>query len=176
MSKGLEAIRKMKGLAWNWTAAEAKQEAHFRSVIESRRPKAIVEIGTHEGVSAALLAEYAPVRTFDILPNPTRKKVWDAARPRHAIYEEIHTSSSKRDAAISSAIAVADLAFVDGCHLMPDVERDFGLCIPCGFVVLHDYWQTPGDWPDVKLFVDRLPRDQYSVQIKGPFAVVTPCT
>lgn len=179
MSKALNDLRKSrlgKSLAWNWTAAEAKQEPHFRKILEARLPKRIVEIGTHEGVSTALLAEYAPVETFDILPNHFRKKVWAETNPQFEIKENIITSSARRDAAISAAVAVSNFAFIDGCHLMPDVERDFRICAPTGCVVLHDYWQTPGNWPDVKEFVDRLPRSRWNVEIVGPFAVITPCT
>ncbi len=166
-------VASMKGITWNWTAGNPKQTEAFKKIIQMRKPRRIVEIGTHEGVSAAFHAQFAPVTTFDVIPNPVRKKVW--ANSEHPIRENNTTSSRIRDDLISRAIASADFAFVDGSHLMPDVERDFELCIPCGFVVLHDYWQTPGNWPDVKEYVDNLPRSVYDVKIIGPFAVVQPC-
>lgn len=165
-------LSEIKGIQWHWTAGDAKQEGEFRHILDKLRPTSIVEIGTHQGVSTALLAEYAYVTTVDIFPNPIRERVWRALGVRDRITERVCRGSRERDEVIRQAVASADLAFVDGCHLMPDVERDFRLTIPCGRVILHDYWLSPDSWPDVKEFVDGLDRTTYDVNVIVPFALV----
>src|SRR5690606_3952065 len=159
-------------IMWHWTAAAKNQEQKFRAFLDELRPTRIVEIGTHQGVSAALLAEYAPVTTMAIWPDKVGQRVWRKRRRRRAITELVFRSSRARDEAIAAAVAEADLAFVDGCHLMPDVVRDFDLTIPCGRVILHDYWHSDESWPDVREFVDALDRTKYSVRTVVPFALV----
>jgi len=165
-------LRNVPGLMWHWTAGSEKQEPTFRALLDLLKPTSIVEIGTHQGVSTALLAEYAPVVTVDILPHPVRAVVWDVLGVADRITEHVCKASAGRDLTIASAVERADLVFVDGCHLMPDVERDFALSIPCGRVILHDYWQSAEDWPDVKAFVDRLDPSSYRTTIRPPFALV----
>lgn len=160
------------GLQWNWTAGSAKQEPTFRAILEQSRPTRTLEIGTHQGVSTALLAEYAPVITVDVLPNGVRRQVWERMGVSERITEQVHKSSRGRDEAITEAAKSCDLAFIDGSHLMPDVVRDFELCRPAGRIVLHDYWRSGEDWPDVREFVDLLDREEWRVTIRPPFAVV----
>ena len=160
-------------IAWDWTCCSPSQEPTFRSLLERLRPRVVVEIGTHQGVSAALLAEYAErVITIDVLPNPARHAVWDALGVRDKIEEHVHKSSAGRDAEIARAANVADLSFVDGSHLMPDVERDFCLVLPTKRILLHDYWENAEDWPDVKEFVDHQIVNGFDVTIRKPFALV----
>jgi predicted O-methyltransferase YrrM len=167
-----ERLAGVPGLHWHWSAAAPDQEPIFRGILGRRRPSRIVEIGTYQGVSTALLALYAPVTTVDILPDPVRARVWDAIGVTHRITQHVCRSSAGRDATIAELVKEADLVFVDGGHLMPDVARDFGLAIACGFVVMHDYWVDADSWPDVRQFVDGLDRTRYRVTIEKPFASI----
>lgn len=155
---------------WHMSAVGKKHEPTFRRLIEQVNPTRIVEIGTHHGVSAALLAEYAPVTTIDIFPSSVRDKTWRALGVADRITSHVALSSAERDRLIREAVVGADLAFVDGGHLMPDVIRDFDLTIPCGAVVLHDYWVSDNSWPDVRDFVNGL--EGYDVTKAVPFALV----
>lgn len=162
---------------WHWTAASSGQEGTFRKMIESVQPLRIVEIGTHEGVSTALLAEYAPVTTVDIFPSDTKRhNLWEVLGVTEKIREEVHRDQIGRDDAIKSAIAKADFAFIDGCHLYRDVEYDFELCLPCGAILFHDYWLSPhrNAWPDVRRFVDQLDTKKFTIIIDKPFALIRP--
>lgn len=169
------------GLAWNWTCCSPSQEPTFRALLERLRPARVLEIGTHQGVSAALMAEYAAeVVTVDVLPNPARDQVWRALGVRHKIADYVHKSQAGRDTAIYDGAAVSNLAFIDGSHLMRDVEYDFQLVemAGCSRIILHDYWQSGEDWPDVKEFADGLmARGCYgerrvNVEIHKPFVYV----
>ena len=146
------------GIAWGWTACRTEQEPTFRRLLENLKPTNILEIGTHQGVSTALLAEYGDVITVDILPNPQREKVWEFLGVTGRIEEHVHKIQDKRDAEIVRAAKLSDLAFIDGSHMMRDLEYDFGLVASAGCkqIILHDYWEDEENWPDVKTFTDRL--------------------
>lgn len=96
----------------------------------------------------------------------------------YKITECVHNASISRDIEISYAACQCDLAFIDGSHLMPDIERDFRLCAPCRKIIMHDYWINGENWPDVKSFVDSLTKLGYYdghrvfAQIHPPFAYV----
>ena len=53
---------------------------------------------------------------------------------------------------------------------MRDIEYDFGLVVGAGCkrIILHDYWQSAEDWPDVKGFVDALVEKGFYKQSFGP--------
>ncbi len=158
-------------VAWNWSAASAKQEPIFRGILK-QNPGPVVEIGTHQGVSTALIAQHAPVSTFDVLPNADRRTLWRGLRVMGQITSEVHKSRAGLDAGIRQAARGANLAFIDGGHLAPDVAHDFELVSDVPTIVFHDYRLNAEDWPDVRAFVDALPRDQWTVEIRSPFAIV----
>jgi hypothetical protein len=189
LQKRLESFGR--GIAWNWTCCSPSQEPTFRALLERLQPRVVLEIGTHQGVSAALLAEYAErVITVDVLPNPACLKVWDALGVTGRIESSVHQSQAGRDSQILSGAGQADLAFIDGSHLMRDLAYDFHLVIRggCKRIILHDYWQNAEGWPDVKEFADGLISDgahryqlgpnteiiclPVSVEIHKPFVLV----
>jgi hypothetical protein len=177
-----DRLAALPGLAWNWTCCSPKQEPVFRALLDRLRPERILEIGTHQGVSTALLAEYGEVATVDVLPNPARARVWDLLGVAGRITERVCKSQWGRDYEIREAAERADLAFIDGSHLMRDLAYDFELVTGAGCrrVILHDYWQNAEDWPDVKLFVDgivaahgRQGMLSLAVEIHKPFVLIT---
>ena len=167
-----QKLETLPGIAWHWTSCSPAQEPVFRGLLDQLKPQTVLEIGTHQGVSAALLAEYAGlVITVDVLPNPARAKVWDLRGVADRIEEHVHKSQAGRDGEITRAAALADLAFIDGSHLMRDIEYDFGLVVGAGCkrIILHDYWQNAEDWPDVKEFVDTIEsREGAKCDVFGP--------
>lgn len=166
-----DRLKDVPEIHWHMSACDKKHEPVFRWMLERVKPTKILEIGTHHGVSAALMAEYAPVVTIDIFGSTVREKTWSALGVKDRIESHVCVSSQVRDATITKALKGVDLAFVDGGHLMPDVERDFALTIPCGNVLMHDYWASEKAWPDVRDFVDSL-EGQYRITRKTPFALV----
>lgn len=160
---------------WSWTAASPEQAPTFRAILAEIAPKQILEIGTFQGVSTSLLAEFAPVQTFDCLKNKDRQRLWGAMGVAHRITSYVGNTRGALDRMIRGAAVTADLAFVDGSHLLPDVVHDFDLVRGVPVVVLHDYWLEGSDrWPDVRTFVDGLPRSEWEVEIRNPFAIVKP--
>ncbi len=162
---------------WNWSSCVPWQEEVFRQLL-SRIPgdpatRRIVEIGTHNGVSAALLAEYGIVATIDVLPNPLRMPIWEHLGLVNRITSYVFKSQDQRDDRIIEECKYATLAFIDGGHLMGDVEYDFDLTNECPIRIFHDYWQDETDWPDVHKFVDNLDPKEFEIVIAHPFAMVT---
>jgi hypothetical protein len=168
-----ERLTEIKGVDWSWTCCGPTQEPTFRALLERAAPRVVLEIGTHQGVSAALLAEYASrVITIDIVPNPARAEAWALMECAGRIEEFVFQKQAARDVKIVEAAQEADLAFIDGGHLMRDIAHDFGLVSPhCKRMILHDYWMG-GSWPDVKEFVDGLDPERYAVEIHRPFVYV----
>jgi predicted O-methyltransferase YrrM len=163
------------GVVWNGSSCTGAHELTFRAILEHQKPKAVIEIGTHQGVSAALLSDYADrVVTFDVFPNKTRALVWKLLECADKIVERVHMAQKVRDTEIAGAAKVSDLAFIDGSHLMNDVALDFRLVAGAGCrkIVMHDYWPSGRSWPDVKEFVDGLDRKMFYVEIFPPFAYV----
>lgn len=156
-----------KGLGdwWHWSAIA--NEDIFRYFLEKAKPKIALEIGTHYGVSTALIAEYAEeVHTFDIFAFPIQEKIWDFCGCKHKI-KVYNCKSSKLKKQIVESIPF-DFAFIDGSHMFENVAFDFALVRRCGNILFHDYWPAGGVWPDVKDFVDRIKWKE--IEVKVPFA------
>ena len=148
-------------LTWNWTAAHHDQEPIVREIFEKYKPKRILEIGTFEGLSTALFAQLCEhVTTIDIIHNKRAEEVWNLLGVSHKIRRIVCNTQESRDSTIESVVDDVDLCFIDGCHLLSDVEMDFEFCtnhiiteetadfvvsiVPtqCNVFVLHDYgWE-----------------------------------
>lgn len=153
---------------WVWTAVS--QEEQFRYFLEKAKPTKILEIGTFNGVSTALLAEYAPVTTIDILEQPwMTNAVWSACQCKHKITSHIVKSSRKKRKLIDSLDF--DFVFIDGGHLEESILADFEMTRKCGKMLFHDYWHKEDDWDDVRYFIDAL--EGYTKEVREPFAYVT---
>lgn len=154
-----------KSLTWNWTAAQEQQEPIFRKIVETYKPKSILEIGTFEGVSTALYASLVDkVITVDIIHNKLAEQVWECVGVRDKITRYVFNTQKERDKTIEDTAKQVDMCFIDGSHLMRDLVWDFKKCIWCNVIVLHDYgWEleipkairkAEHGWPDVTEFVD----------------------
>jgi hypothetical protein len=97
----------------------------------------MVEIGTHQGVSAVLLAEYAKeVHTIDVTDYPDRTNIWHRFGTKNVIFHLI--KDDKEKAKILKNLEF-DFAFVDGRHGDTAAIDDFNLVKHCGRVLFHDY-------------------------------------
>lgn len=161
--------KKLKACGVNPYHSACFQEQEFRRVLEKAKPKIAIEIGTYQGASTALIAEYADiVYTIDVLKDweDTQTKVWKACGVSDKIYRfTVHSTPLKK--AIADAIRF-DFAFVDGSHMMEGLKADFDLVKRCNNVLFHDYWLNNGSWDDVVDFVDTL---KPKALIDMPFAL-----
>lgn len=153
---------------WAWTAVS--QEDTFRYFLDKIKPKKVLEIGTFNGVSTALLAEYADVvHTVDILEQPwMTNAVWTHCGCKDKVKSYIVKSTKKKRELIASLDF--DFAYIDGSHLEENILVDFDVAKKCKRMLFHDYWKRENDWDDVRYFIDGL--QGVKKEIKQPFAYV----
>ena len=145
---------------------DGNDEDLFRRFMSIPPPiKLAVETGTYNGLSAALLTQYAEhVHTFDIHNHPQRLDCWRALGVEDHI--TFHLIKNDEEKAEILKTLDFDFAFIDGRHFGVDI--DFKLLKCCGRILFHDY--TPG-YPVfnlrtyVKNFIDSL---GLNVQVKSP--------
>jgi predicted O-methyltransferase YrrM len=143
---------------------------HFLRQLERIRafePRVVLEIGTHFGVSAALLRLVAPrVITIDLVGLPTAREVLETAEVSDVVPLVVADDGEKQMLLESLSF---DLAFLDGDHSREGVELDFALTRKCGRVLFHDYEEIPNTaFPGVRGFVDAI--SEGAVTRDQPFA------
>lgn len=127
-------------------------EILFRELLDKIGPfGTAIEIGTHKGLSSAIIAEHCRVLyCFDIEDKPEREKIWKALEVKNALFRRIENDTHK--AQIIWMLAeehVIEFAFVDGDHTLEGIKRDLDLVsfIP---VVLVDNVEMPSVLQAVK--------------------------
>jgi hypothetical protein len=120
-------------------------EKTIASLLNTMQPKSILEIGTLNGLSAAMFAKYSQrVLTIDIEANSDRQQIWEALGLQERISEKvIDDNESKKEWIIKQDF---NLAFVDADHSYQGVSFDFDCVEHCGAILFHDYK------PDLKKF------------------------
>lgn len=153
-------------LAWSWTAlGDPQDEQTFRELISRRAVKTCVEIGTYQGVSTALLAEYADVvHSLDVTRQPLCEPLWRQLGLERKITHKIVSGNDEKRQYIESLPAF-DLAFIDGNHAREEALFDFELVRRCGRVIFHDE-----DFIGVRSALDKLIKDGLLIEIRPPFA------
>lgn len=125
---------------WTMSAVLHKTgEKQMRRFMEWVRPRIVVETGTHHGLSAALMAQYADhVYTFDRFESPHRKRIWDRFGVAHKItYINVEDDLDKA-LLLDDIVGPFDFAFIDGMHNLGGYAVDFALLQRCGRVLFHD--------------------------------------
>ena len=116
--------------------------AKLPDVLGNLHWKHILEIGTCQGLTAAVLAEHADrVTTIDIVDRPVCEEVWKFFGCLGKIDRRV-CRDDKHKAEIIGEIgfdAGFDMAYVDGCHDRPGAAFDFVCVKGCGCVLFHDY-------------------------------------
>jgi predicted O-methyltransferase YrrM len=165
--------------ALHWSALEKGGEATLRALMERIKFKhkragggdmRIVEIGTHYGVAACLLAEYGTVETYDITDDE-----FTAPVIRKFGHGRVNRTVRRLTAQEGNAWLIQylprqhfDLAFIDGDHEYQSVHDNFAAVQHCGRVIFHDYGTGPS-FPGVRKFVDSIQTGR--LHIAHPFAL-----
>lgn len=114
--------------------------------------KRCVEIGTCNGLTAAVLSRYfGEVVTIDNTPNPRKHEVAAFLGIENIRFVDVADNAAK--AAVIRGLDF-DAAFVDGDHAR-DTATDFSLVERCGRVLFDEYW---GPQQPVVELVDALRR------------------
>lgn len=128
-------------------------EKHLRSFLQELAPlDTVIEIGTYQGVSAAVISEYAKrVYTFDVVDLPLRQQIWDFLGVKNVHF--CGNGSNKKDIDKIMKAEKVDLCFIDGEHFDGQLRKDYDLCKQCERILIHDYAMS---FPEVFNFVGRL--------------------
>jgi hypothetical protein len=141
-------------------------ESVLRYFLEKCQPKVAVEIGTYQGVSAAIIAEYAKeVHTFDIVDKPLRQDIWNMLRTFNIKFNLIKNENEKKGKIKSLNF---DFAFIDGEHYHKELLQDFECVKKCKHILVHDY--SP-EFKEVYDFCNNI--TGYKKEIKGTFCLLT---
>lgn len=129
----------------------------FREFFETIKINIAVEIGTHKGMGASYIAQFAnKVYTFDVVDYLEKYKAWYELKISNKIYfytiksrdvvdgifknifgEYKLTGRELNIEPILNAIEF-DFAFIDGNHTYRDVRADWEAVKKCGRVLFHD--------------------------------------
>ncbi len=117
-------------------------------------PLRILEIGTHKGVSAALLAQFGHVTTIDLVEQPShdpekghgigppevlhQAAIWDALGANGRITAlRVQDNAQKWD--IIQEDGPFDVCLIDGDHTYEGVKADADHCQEFGRMIFHDF-------------------------------------
>ncbi len=156
-----------------FSALFVDKEEDMRALLEQSGPHGtVIEIGTYNGMTASVIAEYAKrVHTFDVCVRPEAQKVTEFLGHKHVTFHRVDPQNVQAEedeiARIIREEAVT-LAFVDGEHYGIDPARDYGMVKAVKHVLFHDY--RPEAFPDVSALVESLPVDTTHTKIhRGSF-------
>jgi len=112
--------------------------ARMTDVLGNFHVPRILEIGTYQGITAAVLAEHADhLITLDFAPQPICGEVWDFFGARDKIEQVIVRDDSHKCEVVRNLNF--DMAFIDGSHSRACVIFDFAITKGCGCLLFHDY-------------------------------------
>lgn len=147
-----------------FSALYVDKEEDFRQLIKKCGPhKTIIEIGTYNGISAAVLSEYAEkVYTFDVNVRSEAGTVMDFL----GIKNVIRLKSDPVKIAEILASENVTLCFIDGEHYFGQPRKDYEIVKSCKNILFHDY-QEP--FKDVREICDSLPVEGHEITRAGTF-------
>lgn len=115
-------------------------EDMLRYFLQKVKPENVIEIGTYQGVSTAIISEYANVFSFDIREQPLRQEIWNFLELKNITYNLIKNNEEKKEKIIKLLNTESiDLCFIDGKHDGGQPESDFEICKQCKNILFHDY-------------------------------------
>lgn len=160
LAETLEAAFGRDGLHWSCLGRDG--ESKLRALViealrthRAPREPVIFEIGTHQGVSSVILAEYGRVITVDVKDWPLRQSVWDHfGVSERCTFVPVHSNGHILELVKYHQF---DLAFIDGNHEFESVKPNFRAVKKCGRVIFHDYTHNEFHQHRTVKFVDSIP-------------------
>ena len=161
----------------HWSVLGKDGRTKFKRLIKKagggREDLKIVEIGTHRGVSACILAEYGMVETFDIKDWDLRDEIIGfMGMTARVKFRQIPCGSVEEgNAKLTDWLKQKqfDLAFIDGNHAYESVQENFEAVKHCGTVIFHDYADNDFHRDRTVKFVDSIPDGE--ITRDEPFAM-----
>jgi len=113
----------------------------LRELVKKCNPDTVIEIGTYQGVSAAVISGSAKkVYTIDIKDFPLRLKIWRHLQLKNISYYLVKNNKEKEEK-IKKIFKTekVDLCFIDGEHSKGQPPIDFEMVKECKNILFHDY-------------------------------------
>jgi len=129
-----------------------------------------VEIGTYQGVSTSIIAQYSDrVFTYDIIDLELKEKIWSSLDIKNIDYFLVESEDEKKKhiREILSGDGVT-IAFIDGEHFHGFPQSDFEIVDGyTDYILIHDYNKT---FPEVVELCDNV--KGYKKEIQGDFCML----
>lgn len=143
----------------------------LRYFLHKHRPiDTAIEIGTYQGVSACIIAEYAKrVYTVDTESKELTEKIIEHLNVKNISINVV--DSRPHEIALVKHVFKknkVDFCFIDGEHYNGELEKDFDMLKECKNILIHDY--TP-NFPEVYNFCNSL--KGYEKDVRGSFVLLT---
>ena len=111
---------------------------NLKKAVEYLKPEIVLEIGTFNGLSTAILANLCSfVFTVDIAYRPETQVVWD----HFNLLDKINYSIFKDREEIGKFIKKIqyDFVYIDANHKYEEVKADYEMIKDCNSILFHDY-------------------------------------
>lgn len=151
----------------------ADGENSLRHFLEGKRFRTIIEIGTYQGVSTAILSEYADkVHAIDIVDLPMRNEIFNFLGVTNVSFYKCSADFSDKEKKVKEIFSKedVDLVFIDGDHWGKALEQEFNLVKACKKILIHDYEPA---FPVVYDFCNSLRDNGCEIESKNLFCMVT---
>jgi predicted O-methyltransferase YrrM len=139
----------------------ADGENSFRKLLGNKKYNVGIEIGTYQGVSTAIMAEYCKkVYAVDIIDLPLRNEIFDFLNIKNVDFYKCEKDFSDKEKHIKNILKneKVDLAFIDGDHWGEALKQEWDLLKEVKTVIIHDYEEA---FPIVKKFCDSIDKKAY---------------
>lgn len=148
-------------------------ENSLRHFLKGKTFNTIIEIGTYQGVSTAILSEYAKkVYAIDIVDLPLRKDIFKFLGVNNVEFYKCKTEFADKEKCIKNILSTekVDLVFIDGDHWGEALEQEFNLVKDVKNILIHDYEVA---FPVVYDFCNNLVNRGYDIEPKNLFCMAT---
>ena len=146
-------------------------EKSLRHFLDGKKFDTIIEVGTYQGVSTAILSEYAKkVYAIDIVDFPLRDKIFYFLDIDNVEFYKCEADFADKEKHIKKIMKneKVDLVFLDGDHWGQALEQEFNLVKDIPEILIHDYEKA---FPIVYDFCNGLTKRGYEIESKNLFCV-----
>ncbi|MHC4270623.1 MAG: class I SAM-dependent methyltransferase [Planctomycetota bacterium] len=146
-------------------------ENTIRHFLKGKKFKTIIEVGTYQGVSTAILSEHAEkVYAIDIEDLPLRKDIFKFLNVNNVEFYKCKVDFEDKKKHIEKIMKEeqVDFIFLDGDHWGEALKQEFDLVKDIPEILIHDYEES---FPIVYDFCNDLPNKGYDIETKNLFCL-----
>jgi hypothetical protein len=146
-------------------------ENSLRHFLNGKKFDTIIEIGTYQGVSTAILSEYATkVYAIDIVDLPLRNEIFNYLNVDNVDFYKCQVDFADKEKKVKEIMKKekVDLVFIDGDHWGEALRQEFDLFKSIPEILIHDYEEA---FPVVYDFCNNLPKEGYEIESKNLFCM-----